>query len=498
MTKTPRTMVVAALIALTALPLITACDATRAARALEWCPDVPGHQVECGIEQRPLVADQPELGTVAVSYALIRRRDLDAPAKGTITPNPGGPGVPLIAHVAQATQLAAALLDDHDLLLIDPRGTGVSSPLDCGADEREFELGTREQQIQTVTRCGERLGPRAAGYTSAATADDIDAVRERLAIPRLVLYGISYGTFLMPVYAERHPDRVQSVVLTGAFLPEFDLLNRPNAEAVSLALRRICERSGACDGATAVADLRTVAQRLAARPLQIGGANPMLLTEAKLATLIFEVATSNVGADPSAATLLGSLPAALHAAAAGDDTGLRHFAERAVGAPPTENIDLYITVACNDYPTVWSRAATVTERERQYRQTLAAAAPSADSAFSLPGFNAAVRDGGDACIGWPNITAPQPVRAKGALPNVPALVLSGDLDAISPDAHGEQVAARFADATFVSVPNTGHVPDLEPSGCVTGIVDRFIRTGTTGSTTCVESVPPIVVEPVIG
>ncbi len=141
---------------------------------------------------------------------------------------------------------------------------------------------------------------------------------------------------------------------------------------------------------------------------------------------------------------------------------------------------------------------TVTERERQYRQTLAAAAPSADSAFSLPGFNAAVRDGGDACIGWPNITAPQPVRAKGALPNVPVLVLSGDLDAISPDAHGEQVAARFADATFVSVPNTGHVPDLEPSGCVTGIVDRFIRTGTTGSTTCVESVPPIVMEPVIG
>ncbi|TLF76807.1 alpha/beta fold hydrolase [Nocardia cyriacigeorgica] len=496
MKKAPRAALVAALAALAVVPLITACDATRAAQSPDWCPTVPGHQVECGIEQRPLVADDPQLGSVDVSYALIRRNNLDAPAVGTVAPNPGGPGVPLIAHAAQATQLASALLDDHDLLLIDPRGTGQSSPLDCGADEREFELGTREQQRQVVARCGERLGPRAAGYTSAATADDIDAVRERLGIPRLVLYGISYGTFLMPVYAERHPDHVQSMVLTGAFLPDFDLLNRPNADAVSLALHRICERSGACDGATAVADLRTVARRLAAQPLEIGGANPMLLTEAKLATLIFEVATSNVGADPSAPTPLGSLPAALHAAAAGDDTGLRHFAEHAVGAPPTENIDLYMTVACNDYPTVWSRAATVTERERQYRRALDAAEPSA-SAFSLAGFNAAVRDGGDACIRWPNITAAHPARPSGALPNVPVLVLSGDLDAITPDAHGEQVAARFADATFLSVPNTGHVPDLEPSGCVTGIVDRFIRTGTTGPTTCVESIPPIAVDPVI-
>ncbi|MFI6169204.1 alpha/beta hydrolase [Nocardia sp. NPDC051052] len=482
------------LAALAATTLVTACG-DQAPPGPDWCPTVPGHQVDCGVQSRPLVADRPELGTVAVSYALIRRGKLDAPAAGTIAPNPGGPGVPLIAHAAQATQLSAQLLDDHDLLLIDPRGTGLSSPLDCGADEAGYELGTREYQQNTVARCAEQLGERAVGYTSAATADDFDAIRERLGIPKLVLYGISYGTYLMPIYAERHPDHVQSIILSGAYSADFDLLSRPNAEAVSLALQRICDRSRACDGATAVADLRTVAQRLATQPLVITGQHPLQLDEGKLATLAFEVASTNVGADPQQPTLMGTLPAALHAAANGDDTALRQWAEHAGAEPTAENIDLFITVACNDYPNLWSRQSAVPERIQQYRNGLAAGQDGL-GAFSAEGFSAGLRDGGDACIRWPAFTRSQPGHPRAALPNVPVLVMSGDLDAITPDANGQRVAAEFPQATFLSVPNTGHVPDLEPSGCVAGIVSRFVRTGATGPTSCVESIPPIAVTPV--
>jgi hypothetical protein len=52
----------------------------------------------------------------------------------------------------------------------------------------------------------------------------------------------------MTVCAQRHPQRVQSIVLAGAYLLHFDPLQRPNAEAVDLTLRRICERGHACDG----------------------------------------------------------------------------------------------------------------------------------------------------------------------------------------------------------------------------------------------------------
>ncbi|WP_040740449.1 alpha/beta hydrolase, partial [Nocardia tenerifensis] len=143
----------------------------------------------------------------------------------------------------------------------------------------------------------------------------------------------------------------------------------------------------------------------------------------------------------------------------------------------------------------WSRDAAVPERVRQYRAGLAAGAPDGLGAFSAEGFSAGQRDGGDACLRWPGLTrSHQPQRQ--ALPDVPVLVLSGDLDAITPDANGQRVAAGFPRATFVSVPNTGHVPDLEPSGCIADLVTRFVRTGSPGPTSCVEAIPPIAVTPV--
>jgi len=41
-------------------------------------------------------------------------------------------------------------------------------------------------------------------------------VRAALGLEQLDLWGDSYGTFLMPVYAARHPEHVRSIVLNGA------------------------------------------------------------------------------------------------------------------------------------------------------------------------------------------------------------------------------------------------------------------------------------------
>ncbi|GAB4585843.1 alpha/beta fold hydrolase [Nocardia sp. IFM 10818] len=492
-----RSAVGLAMAAVVAGGVIAGCSSGESGVAApEWCPTVPGHQVECGVVQRPLAEGQPSLGAVDVHYALVRQGRSDLANQGTIVPNPGGPGVPMISHAAEAAALSAGVLDDHSLLLIDPRGTGLSSPVECGVGEEEFRLGTREQQREAVGRCGERLGARAAGYTSAATADDFNAVREHLGIPKVVLYGISYGTYLTPVYAQRHPETVQSMVLSGAYPSDFDRLQRPNAEAVSLALQRICERSGVCDGNQAVADLAAVAQRLRTQPLTVDAGKPVLLTEGKLATLVFEAATSNVGANPQAMTPLGMLPAALHASVRGDDSKLVEFVRATTVEPAYENINAYVTVTCNDYAPLWSMDASIPQREQQYRDALAKA-PAGVGAFSAEGFGEGQRDGGDSCIRWPGVPNHQrPDQVSDPMPDVPVLVISGDLDAITPDANGKLAAAKFPRSTFISVPNTGHVPDMEPSGCVVGIIGEFIRTGATTDTGCVAAIPPIAVAPV--
>jgi pimeloyl-ACP methyl ester carboxylesterase len=77
------------------------------------------------------------------------------------------------------------------------------------------------------------LGARAGYFGSAAIADDFAAVRSELGIEKVDLWGQSWGTYLMPVYAARHPDSVRSIVLSGAQPIAFDPWGRDVLRASS-------------------------------------------------------------------------------------------------------------------------------------------------------------------------------------------------------------------------------------------------------------------------
>ncbi len=488
------------------LPTATAASASLSGPTADvapaWCPTVDGHQVDCGRLDRPLVAEKPELGEVKVSYAVVRH-SAPGPAKGTVAVNPGGPGETSIDKAEAFAWGLEGLLKDHDLLLVDPRGSGTSQPVPCGVTDAEYRFGTRDQQRAAVERCAKNLGPKTAGYTSAATADDIDAIRAHLGVQKLSLYGLSYGTYLMPVYASRHPERVRSIVLSGAYPLQLDPLARPSAQAVSLNLRRVCERSVpvACDGRQAVQDLATTAARLRTQPITVPittehGVYTKRFTEDKLANLLFEAASSQVGFEPDKPTLLGQLPHALDRFVKGDTAPLRKLVQEEGKTGSTVDQAPYIAVTCNDYRKAWSKDAPLSERWRQYNAALAAVRPGEHGAFSAKGFTEGTTDAGDVCIGWPRENTPDPQPTTLELPDVPVLVLSGDLDANTPDASGKKAAAQFRDSRFFSARNMGHVPELEPSRCVTGVSSHFLRTGTPGDASCLRALPPIAVTPV--
>ena len=116
----------------------------------------------------------------------------------------------------------------------------------------------------------------------------------------------------MTVFAQRHPDAVRSIVLSSAFPLRFDMWGRANAQALRMAVRRVCARSttGKCDGARTLRQLGRLARRVRAHPIpyRLHGER-RLLDETALAGIAYQAGTGGQ---------IGQLPAVVRAALKGD------------------------------------------------------------------------------------------------------------------------------------------------------------------------------------
>ena len=506
----PRALLAPALLAPAAV-LISACGTTEppatphaAKGALTRCSDVPGvPSASCGSVEVPLDRGNPAAGTTTVAFALVPRRNRAAPAAGTILFNPGGPGDAPIAHAGEIAKQFAPLLDKRDLLLVDPRGTGRSAPLRCGAfDDRSLAdvFAPSSAAAAAVGACGRELGLRAARYGSTEVADDFDAVRAALGLDRLDLWGNSYGAYLMPVYAARHPEHVRSIVLSSAYPMDFDPWGRDRLAAAREGLRVVCARAHSCRGDAVLRDLASLATRLRRQPVSftvpVGDQRfRARLDEAVLAPLLYTAGNEFA---------FGMLPALAASGAAGDLAPLRRVVESALlqnafsaTQEPADSGGLAQAFAtmCHDYPQAFSAADAPAARRAAYDKARAAIDPSAFFPLSAAAWTTAGFEGGAACIDWPaDPTAAPPLAPATPMPDVPVLVLSGELDANTPSSAGREVAGQFERSTFAEIPNTGHVP-TDRSPCALELALRFVATTTADAQACAGTGTPPPVGP---
>jgi pimeloyl-ACP methyl ester carboxylesterase len=128
----------------------------------------------------------------------------------------GGPGGSATSTAAICATLGP-IRRQHDVVLVDQRGTGESSPLRC--PELEFREPFEEiYPPEVVERCRKTLakGADLAQYTTANAVADLDVVRSRLGYEKIDLFGHSYGGRLALAYLRTHPDRVRAVATFGA------------------------------------------------------------------------------------------------------------------------------------------------------------------------------------------------------------------------------------------------------------------------------------------
>ncbi len=261
------------------------------------------------------------------------------------------------------------------MLLVDPRGTGRSDAHQLPA--RSAMSGSRSPpahgSLAAVGACGRELGSRAGLYGTAAVADDFEAVRAALGLENLDLWGDSYGTYLMPIYAARHPAHVRSMVLSGAAPLEFDPWGRDRLGAARRAIRLVCARTGACRGKAVLRDVERLAARLRRNPV------PMRFI-ARRPALLRPLRRGRAGRAlvrrRGAAWSMAALPAAVASALAGDRAPLRRLAETlrarfsatAIADPSITNFAQNFATACHDYPREFSYADSPAARRAAYER----------------------------------------------------------------------------------------------------------------------------------
>jgi pimeloyl-ACP methyl ester carboxylesterase len=478
---------------------------------LKFCnSDYTGY---CGKLKRPLDPTGGIKGTITIGFEYYPRFDQSTPARGTLMPQEGGPGYSSTGTRDAYLNIFGSLREHRDVLIIDKRGTGTSGAIDCP----EIQTGDPSDP-DSLKACADQLGAKAYLYGTHLAVDDIAAVLDALQIDEVDFYGDSYGTFVGQTFAAWHPERLRSLILDSAYpVRPPDVWFPTDWSTGRDGLDLVCERSPSCRalGGEATARIERLLRELRRAPISgtAPDADGIPLDVTVDVSMLFLLMT-NLGNSP---ITYRDLDAAARAWFDNHDKQplLRLAAE--YNTPfVSDAVDFsygqYQAVICQEYPLHYDLDDSPAKRRKEYAGGIEDARQNRPDLFAPFTIDEALESQANftplaTCLDWPKPLPayPQgdPLPAKPKLPNVPTLVLSGDLDSVTSPQDATQAAAQFPNVTHLLIPNLTHVtsyfysdvgylPDGgDTTHCVQRIVRRFIAQLSPGDTSCVPNVRPI-------
>lgn len=420
-------------------------------------PKMPS-RLRCGSIRLPWERSNPSLGSLSVSFAVLPARDRKSPSRGAIIGMEGGPGYGSIGSARIYADTFGKKLEHRDLLLVDARGTGGTKAIDCP----DLQTGLAPNAIG-LAECADQLGPRFGSYRTAAIADDIDDIRIALGYGKVQVYGDSYGTFLAQSYAFRHPDAVTRMVLDSAYPVRGESGWYPSVWRTGIrSLRKVCDRTPGCRGNAAKRLNRFVhvLRRHQVNPgpflgvLGVAGNSPPG-SYMRLNTMIQDYLRGKRGTYKKVTTpgVSGS------------------------GNPRNYSFGMELTVSCNDYPMVWNKYSSLSDRVRELNHAIRNYPRDAFEPFT-PREIALTGDLYLECLRAPvpDRYYEPPATGSAPAPDIPVLVIAGELDNVTSPAEGRATAALFPASKFFLWRNAGHVYSAYDPGSKGAVrIRRFLR-----------------------
>jgi pimeloyl-ACP methyl ester carboxylesterase len=526
-----------AVLALIAAGSAAAAPAARAAstlrvgsQVLKACTTEPA--AYCGSLSVPLDYAMPQGPRIPIAYRWYPATGSGASgAKRTVVPVEGGPGYPSIESVAYRSAGGEAgygpmygpLLRGWNMLAIDNRGTGESTPLRCAALQ-DFAGPTGSEAFRAAAAsCAAKLDHRwkrpGGGFvhasdlfSSAPAAQDMAAVIEALGLSKVDLYGDSYGSFFAQAFAARFPRLVRSVVLDSTYEASgLDPWYRSTVDSMPGDFDAACARWAACAQAapgSSWSRIGALARRLREAPISGRVPGPQGKRERVQMDIVGLVDLLSDAAEDT--RIYRELDAAGRALLEAGDPAplLRLYAQREYedegyfGSPVREySVELYVADACVDYPQLFDMRAAPTQRTNELAAAQAALPAQTFAPFS-PAEWISQNENTEAfsvCIGWPSPDADAQPPTDGHLPllapSLPVLVLGGELDSWTPPADAPKVLAEIGGhARFVELANSTHVVGEGATECGSALIRRFVDAPEQVDSldaSCAPAVPPI-------
>jgi pimeloyl-ACP methyl ester carboxylesterase len=432
-------------------------------------------QASCATLQQPLDPEHPDGETIDVRIAVIRSLSPE-PHPDAFTVINGGPGGSSISLYVQSAAVFEAIRRERDLVIIDQRGTGRSSPLDCPDLEDQIEDFDLELVNAATDQCLAELPHDPRYFTTSVAIQDLDAIRQALGYEQWNIYGVSYGTRVALHYARRFPDQVRSLIIDGVVPPQ--LVLGPNAalnsqQTLDRLLAR-CHSDPDCMSTfgSLPSKLTELFEQLKAERIAVSVPDPLSgrLDDVEIGWGHLAITLRMLSYAPETAALI---PLLIDLAYSNDD--YRPIASNALRIVSEMQglirTGMHNSVVCaEDIPFLgevdWP-ALESTYLGIQQTQALEAT-----------------------CARWPAGVVDADMK-EPLTSNVPTLILSGEEDPITPPAYGHLVAEGLPNSRHIVAPGQGH--GVFSRGCIPGLITEFVETGTPAEldVSCVDRLQPM-------
>jgi len=446
---------------------------------------------ECGYLIVPEDRAQPDGPTVRLHVAIFRSTSSN-PEPDPVIYLAGGGGVNhLDSSGYYLNNGGYEILETRDYVMYNQRGAHYNQPsLSCPnysdflGDLAGQNLNNKvyhARKLEFLFDCRDKLLDRGINinmYNSAVNAADLNDLRIALEYDQVNLYGTSYGTRLALTIMRDYPESVRSVIIDSVFPPPVNYFSEYGTNAY-LAFTKLfisCAEDGPCNNT--YPNLETVFYQVIDK----------LNNDPTSLTWIDDTIFFNGGVFSEAIYLMlytaeiGHAPKAIYEASKGNFSDIEPFVLGALDITTASiNWGAYYSIHCSEEALLDSFDHAIelsADLPQQINDYYLNTGPSAAV------FNFAL------CESW-GVEAADQIESEPIYSDIPALVLTGNFDPITPP-EWAQIAANTLSASFLyEFPTLGHGV-MRSNKCAQEIGLQFIQTPIIEpDASCMEDLPAL-------